>query len=64
MEHWRHWKPLRELTVAELRVLAISYRAMAATATTAFVKGALSRLADQYEAMANGREPHDRLGRW
>ena len=32
MEHWRNWKPLAELTVAELRVLAISYRAMPATA--------------------------------
>jgi hypothetical protein len=62
MEHWRHWKPLCELTVAELRVLAISYRAMAATAATAFVMGSLSRLADRYEAMANGREPHDGSG--
>jgi hypothetical protein len=60
MEHWWHWKPLRELTLAELRVLATNYRAMAATATTALVMGSLVRLADRYEAMANEREPHDR----
>ena len=37
MEHWRKWKPLSELTTAELHVLAVQYRAMAATASSAFV---------------------------
>jgi hypothetical protein len=32
MDHWRNWKPLAELTAAELRVLALNYRVMAATA--------------------------------
>jgi hypothetical protein len=58
MEHWRKWKPLSELTTAELHVLAVQYRAMAATASSAFVMDSLERLAGRYEALAEGREPN------
>jgi hypothetical protein len=56
MDHWRHWKPLTELTAAELRVLAIEYRAMAATARTVGTPEILLRLAGRYEAMVGERE--------
>ena len=59
MDHWRNWRPLRELTAAELRVLAINYRAMAATARMVGMPQILLRLARRYEAMAEGRKAGD-----
>ena len=56
MDHWRNWEPLAELTAAELRVLAINYRAMAATARMAETPETLLRLAARYDAMADARE--------
>ncbi len=52
MEHWRRWKPLADLTPAELRALAATYRRMAKTATQALPARALRELADRYEKMA------------
>lgn len=56
MEHWRDWKPLADLTPAELRALAAEYREMAATAREALPVRALGALADRYDAMAERRE--------
>ena len=59
MDHWRNWKPLAELTAAELRVLALNYRVMAATARMVGAPEILPRLAARYEAMADGRSLRD-----
>ena len=59
MDHWRNWKPLAELTAAELRVLALNYRVMAATARMVGTPEILRRLAARYEAMADGRSLRD-----
>jgi len=55
MEHWSSWKPLHTLTATELRVLALNYQALAATASPSSVALALRKLAERYEAMAEGR---------
>ena len=55
MDHWRDWKPLSELTTAELRGLAATYRQMAETAREALPARALRELAERYERIAEGR---------
>jgi hypothetical protein len=59
IDHWCNWKPLRELTAAELRVLALNYRVMAATARVVGTPEILRRLAARDEAMADGRSLRD-----
>jgi hypothetical protein len=56
MEHWRNWKPIDQLTAAELHVLATNYRVMAATASSESVAHMLLRLSDQYKAIREVRE--------
>ena len=48
-------KPLSKLTATDLCVLAIGFRAMVAADTDAKVSRALTRLAERYEAAADGR---------
>jgi hypothetical protein len=50
------WRPLAELSVAELRARAAECRRMAATATTVEARDSLLRLADRYDALADKRE--------
>ena len=50
------WRPLAELSVAELRAKANQYRAMASTATTKDVRDSLLKLAERFDAMADRRE--------
>jgi hypothetical protein len=59
MDHWHNWKPLAELTAAELRMLAVNYRAMAATARMPGTPAILLRLAERYDAAAEGRRLRD-----
>jgi hypothetical protein len=50
------WKPLADLTAAELRELAVEYRRMASVATQALPARALRELAERYERMAGERD--------
>jgi len=50
------WRPLSELSVAELRARAVQYRDMAATATTQEVMLALLKIAARLDAMADEKE--------
>jgi len=56
MDDWRDWKPLADLTAAELRGLASDYCKMAETATQTFPARALRGLAGRYEKLASERE--------
>jgi hypothetical protein len=50
------WRPLSDLSVAELRARAAQYRLMASTARTAQAANALRRLAERFDDLANQRE--------
>jgi len=56
MDHWQNWKPLADLTAAELQALAVVYRRMASTATQPLPVRALRALAERYEKVARERE--------
>ena len=47
------WRPLAELSAADLRAKAWDYRRMAATARTAEVMDNLLKLAERFEELAN-----------
>jgi len=53
------WRPLSQLTVAELRAKAAEYRRMAATATTELVMANLLKLAERIDTLADRRERPD-----
>ena len=53
------WRPLRELSVAELRARAARYRQMAVTARTLQAASGLRRLADKFDELADRREQED-----
>jgi hypothetical protein len=53
------WRPIAELSVAELRARAAEYRKTAATATTEAVRDALHRIAQRFDATADEREQRD-----
>ena len=55
------WLPLRQRPLRALRLQALTYRSMAATARTAEVAMALRRLAARFDALADRRE-HEELG--
>jgi len=50
------WRPLAELSVAELRARAVQYRAMVATATTEQIMAGLRNIAERLDALADQRE--------
>jgi hypothetical protein len=50
------WRPLAELSAADLRAKASDYRRMAATARTAEVMDDLLNLAERFEVLADRRE--------
>lgn len=54
------WRPLSELSSAELRARAAEYRRMAATARTAAVAQSLHSIADRFEAVADKRDREQR----
>jgi hypothetical protein len=49
------WPPLSNLSAGELRARAVEYRRMAATATTTDVRDSLCRIADRFDARAEGK---------
>src|SRR5690242_14828729 len=53
------WRPLRELSVAELRARARQYLQMATTARTLQAASGLRGLADKFDELADRREQED-----
>ena len=50
------WRPLRELSLAELRARATEYREMAQAARTEQARQGLLRLSERFEELAEQRE--------
>jgi hypothetical protein len=53
-------RPLSDLTAEELMDLALEYRGMASTATTAQIRDTLLRLAGEFETLSAARDANNR----